>query len=118
MTEKENQIPLHDSGDNKKHKLMQYINNELNDMEQQEIEDEMADDLFANEAVEGLRQIEKNNINAHIEELNLKLRKQIKQKKKNRRILKLPNQTWIYLSAFLILLLIIITYIIVAKIKS
>ena len=118
MTNKDNHIPLHESNDNKKHKLMQYINNELNDMEQQEIEDEMADDLFANDAIEGLRQIENKNINAHVEELNLKLRKQIKQKKKKRRVLKLPNQKWIYLSVFLILLLIILTYIIVAKIKS
>ena len=64
-------------------KLLQYINRNLPDAEQHELEKQMNDDDFMNDAIEGLEQLkDKQEIPAYILQLNAGLAKQIKKNKK------------------------------------
>ena len=56
-------------------KLLQYLNRDLSDAEQHELEKQMNDDEFMNDALEGLAQIEnKADIPAHVQQLNAGLK--------------------------------------------
>jgi uncharacterized membrane protein YidH (DUF202 family) len=69
---------------------------------------------FANDAVEGLQEFkDKQQIAYMVEALNRDLKKKTEKKKLMRERLKLPDQTWLYISILIIILLIIISYIII-----
>lgn len=75
---------------------------------------QMNDDPFMNDAMEGLQQLEnKNNIPFLVQDLNKSLKKQLrkKNKRKNKRAFK--EQPWIYLSAIILLTLIVIAYLVI-----
>jgi ribosome-associated translation inhibitor RaiA len=87
--------------------LMDYLSHQLPHAQQHEMEKNMADDPFVNDAVEGLQQIDSNkNLQAYVEQLNSDLQKQIgkSKKRKNKRRWKDNPQTYIAMIAILILL--------------
>ena len=97
-------------------KLLDYLNNKLSAPEAHEVEKQMADDPFMNDAVEGLEKFNnKKDLSLYVEQLNRELKKQLDKKKKRKEKLKLKDQPWLYFSIVLILVLIVICYLLVKK---
>lgn len=98
-------------------KLIQYLNQHMTEQEKHAFESQMNDDEFMNDAVEGLQILEnKNEIPLLVNQLNAGLKKQLHKKKKRSGIKDAGQQTWIYFSIILILLLIIAAFLIIRKI--
>jgi len=94
--------------------LLQYLQNKLPEEKKHEVEKNLLDNDFAEDALEGLRQFENSQqINSLVDQLNADLRKKLEKKKKFREKLRLKEQPWIYITAIIILMLIIIAYIVV-----
>ena len=97
-------------------KLMDYLSGKLSAEEKHEIEKQMADSDFVNDAVEGLEEMKnKKDISLYVEQLNNDLHKQLDKKKKRKEKRTLKDQPWIYLAIVLLLLLIIICFIVIKK---
>ena len=96
-------------------KLLDYLNNNLPALEAHDIEKQMADDPFVNDAVEGLSNIKKIDITAYTEQLNYNLQKQIQKKAARKEKRKLKNEPWLYYAIILILLLCIIGYLVIKR---
>jgi len=65
--------------------LMNYLTNELSKADTHDLEKEMVEDDFLNDAVEGLQKIEsKKNMEAYVEQLNTSLQKQTEKNKKRK----------------------------------
>lgn len=93
-------------------KLMDYLSGKLSDEEKHEIEKQMNDSDFINDAVEGLGEVKnKKDISILVEQLNADLHKQIDKKKKRKQKRKLRDQPWLYLAIIIILLLLIVCFI-------
>ena len=97
-------------------KLMDYLSGKLSTEEKHEIEKQMADSDFVNDAVEGLEEIKnKKDLSLYVEQLNADLHKQLDKKKKRKQKRALKDQPWIYLAIVLLLLLIVICFIVIKK---
>jgi hypothetical protein len=98
------------------HKLLGYLNDQLNKADSHELEKHMAEDPFVNDAVEGLQQFDpKKDMQAYVTALNKKLGKQLKKKNARRNKRRWKDQLWIYLAIGITLLLLILSYIVIRK---
>lgn len=96
--------------------LLQYLQDKLSDEKKHEVEKQLLENEFANDAVEGLQQLKnKKDINIIIDQLNRELKIKTTKKKMRRERLKLKDQPWLYISLIIILLLIIISYIVIRQ---
>lgn len=96
--------------------LMDYLSNRLSKAESHEVEQNMADDEFMNDAMEGLQIIEsKKDLQTYVEQLNNDLHKQIGKNKSRKDKLKLKDQTNTYITIIIILILLIISFVILKK---
>ena len=95
--------------------LLGYLQGRLSPEQQHFIEEILLEDPFLSDAVEGLAAIDNKEQISHITtQLNLRLRRQIKEKKarrKQKRRFKPDRQTWIYVA--LLLLLIVLSWIVI-----
>ena len=97
-------------------KLIGYLNKNLSATEAHEVEKQMADDEFMNDAVEGLEHFEnKKNLSLLVEQLNKDLKKQTAKKKLKKEKRKLKEQPWLYITLVILLLLIIVSYVVIKK---
>ena len=97
-------------------KLLDYLNKKLSAADAHEVEKQMADDAFMNDAVEGLEQFKnKKNLTLLVEQLNNDLKKQTAKKKLKKEKRKLRDQPWLYFTLVLLLLLVVIGYVLVKK---
>ena len=97
-------------------KLLDYLNKNLSAAEAHEVEKQMADDAFMNDAVEGLENFRnKKDLSLLVQQLNSELKKQTEKKKAKREKRKLKDQPWLYISIIIILLLAIISYVVIKK---
>jgi hypothetical protein len=97
-------------------KLLDYLNKKLSAAEAHELEKQMAEDEFMNDAVEGLEQFKnKKDLSLLVEQLNSDLKKQTAKKKKQKERRKLNDQPWLYITIVIILLLVIIGFVIIKK---
>jgi hypothetical protein len=97
-------------------KLMDYLSGKLSAEKKHEIEKQMADSDFINDAVEGLEELKnKKDLTSFVEQLNSNLHKQLDKKKKRKLKRSLKDQPWLYLAIVLLLLLIIICFIVIKK---
>lgn len=97
-------------------KLLDYLNKKLSAPEAHEVEKQMADDAFMNDAVEGLEDFKnKNDLSLYIEQLNHGLKKQLDKKNKRKEKRKLRDQPWLYLTIAILLILIVISFVVVKK---
>ena len=97
-------------------KLMDYLSGKLSAEEKHDIEKQMADSDFVNDAVEGLEDVKnKKDLSLFVEQLNSNLHKQLDKKKKRKQKRALKDQPWLYLAIVLLLLLIIICFIAIKK---
>jgi hypothetical protein len=91
--------------------LIQYLQENLSPEEMHEIEMQMADSAFVNDAVEGLQAFQdKENIAKITQELNKELIKKTSKKKKRKGLKSYQQQDWIQLIAIIIILLCLLSY--------
>lgn len=116
MAENLKDILSHLNNDIDQDKLLQYLNNELSAEERHDLEKQMNDDAFMNDAVEGLEDVKnKENIPRLINDLQAGLKKQLDNKKKRKEKRKLREQSWIYYTIILLMILIITAYLVIKK---
>lgn len=97
-------------------KLLDYLNKKLSDADAHEVEKQMADDPFMNDAVEGLEHFKnKESLLLLVEQLNNDLKKQTAKKNKRKEKRKLKDQPWIYITVITLLLLVIISFVLIKK---
>jgi anti-sigma factor RsiW len=97
-------------------KLMDYLSGKLSAEEKHEVEKQMNDSDFVNDAVEGLEGVKnKKDLSFLVEQLNADLHKQLDKKKKRKKKRALKDQPWVYITIIVILLLIIIGFIVIKK---
>jgi hypothetical protein len=97
-------------------KLLDYLNKKLSVTDAHEVEKQMADDEFMNDAVEGLDNFkDKKDLSLYVEQLNQELKKQLDKKKRRKEKRKLKEQPWVYFTIVLILVLIITCFVLVRK---
>lgn len=94
--------------------LLLYLQDKLSQEKKHEVEKLLLENEFANDAIEGLQQIhDKQQIAYMVEMLNRDLQKKTEKKRKRREKMKLPDQSWLYISIVIIILLIIISYLVI-----
>jgi hypothetical protein len=97
-------------------KLLDYLNKKLSATQAHDLEKQMADDEFMNDAVEGLENFKnKKDLSLLVEQLNKGLKKQTAKKKLKKEKRKLKEQPWLYITLVILLLLIIVSYIVIKK---
>lgn len=97
-------------------KLLDYLNKNLSAAEAHEVEKQMADDEFMNDAMEGLEELKtKTDVSLIVEQLNRELKKQTEKKKARKERRRLKDQPWLYITIVTLLLLIVIAYLVIRK---
>ena len=96
--------------------LLLYLQGKLSDEKRHQIEKQMMQGDFEDDAIEGLQQVkDKQQIENMVEMLNRDLRQKTAKKKARREKLRYKDQAWLYISALIILLLIVLSYIVVRR---
>ncbi len=97
-------------------KLLDYLRKKLSADETHELEKQMADDPFINDAVEGLEEFRnKQDLSLYVQQLNSELKKQLDKKNKRKEKRRLKEQPWLYISIVVLLALIVISYLVIRK---
>jgi hypothetical protein len=97
-------------------KLLEYLQGKLSAEKQHELEEQMLQDDFAADAMEGLQNIkDKQKIQQLVEQLNKDLAKKTEKKKALRRKLELRLEPSMIIAIVVILLLIVVSYFILHK---
>src|SRR5689334_2921317 len=95
-------------------KLKKYLSGNISDEERHEIEKQMADSDFINDAVEGLETVEnKQKLDEYVNHVNKDLHQYISGKKKIKEKRKIKDLSWIIIAVIVILLLCILGYVII-----
>jgi hypothetical protein len=96
--------------------LLLYLQDKLSEEKKHEVEKKLMENEFAGDALEGLQQIhDKKQIAYMVEMLNRDLQKKVEKKKQRRQKLVLKDQSWLYLVVFILLVLVVISYLIIHK---
>ena len=97
-------------------KLLDYLNKNLSAAEAHEVEKQMANDEFMNDAVEGLENFKnKKDVSLLVQQLNSELKKQTEKKKAKKEKRKLKDQPWLYITIVTLLILVIVAYLVIKK---
>jgi hypothetical protein len=96
--------------------MMRYLQGKLTPEQKHEVEKQLMQGDFEEEAMEGLNEFrDKEQIQYTVEALNRDLKKKTEKKQKRREKMKLPDQTWIIISVVIVLLLVIVSYFVIKK---
>ena len=99
--------------------LMDYLAGRLSEDEKHQVEMQLANNDFMNDAVEGLENVkDKKDINFFVEQLNRDLHKKLLQKRHKKQKRKLLQQRWVYAAIILILALLIATWLMIVKYQA
>ena len=99
-------------------KLLLYLNSALPDSAQHELEKQMIEDDFMNDAVEGLQDLKnRKDIPVYVQQLNSGLKKQLDKKKKREDKRKISSSYLIYFSVIIVLILLVLAYIILKRLS-
>ena len=112
-------ILSHSNKDIDNQKLMDYLSKNSSAEEEHELEKEMINSEFVNDAVEGLESFSsKEDLSNFVKDLNTKLQKQIEDKKKRKQKRKIKEQPWVLLALILIILLTIVCLLVIRKLSE
>jgi hypothetical protein len=104
-------ILSHLSADIDQETLLLYLQGKLSPEKKHEVEKQMLQHEFDDEAMEGLQEFkDKEQVQYMVEMLNRDLRKKTEKKKKQREKWRIKYQPWIYVSILILLLLIVLSY--------
>jgi len=96
--------------------LLLYLQDKLPAEKKHAVEKTLAENEFANDAMEGLQQFgDKKQIAYMVEMLNRDLKKRVEKKKQRREKLKLKDQSWLYIAILIFILLIVLSYMIIHR---
>ncbi|MBO9620654.1 MAG: hypothetical protein J7539_16645 [Niabella sp.] len=96
--------------------LLKYLNDELSKEEQHEVEQQLLEDPFNNDAVEGLQGVDNPlRLTLIAEALNRDLKKRTQKKRAAVAKRQLRPQWWLYFSIIILLILIVLVYLVVHK---
>lgn len=96
--------------------LLDYLNGRLNDAQRHEVEKYLLDNDIAEEALEGLKLIDrKDQIPTIVKGLNHHLKKQLTKKAYRKKGLSLRDQPWLIVAVIILLVLIVLAYIVIYK---
>ncbi|MCF3109850.1 hypothetical protein LL912_13805 [Niabella sp. CC-SYL272] len=91
--------------------LLRYLKKELGREEEHEVERQLLEDPFYNDAVEGLQDVENpERLLLIAEALNRDLKKRTEKKRKERSKRHLQPQWWLYFSILILLILLVLIY--------
>jgi predicted secreted protein len=94
--------------------LLKYLNGQLSEEQKHDVEKKMLANSFTEDAMEGLQAIKnKKDISYVVEQLNRDLHKKLGKKKQRREKLRFKDQPWVYITIFIILLLIFLSYFVI-----
>lgn len=100
-------------------KLMDYLAGKLPEDQKNEVERWMADNDFANEAVEGLQDFKaKKDLQLYVNQLNKELNTYIQEKKKRRQRKRLKEDPQVYIAIVLIIVLAVIAWLVLNKLMK
>lgn len=107
------------NGNVEQEKLLQYLNKKLSPGESHELEKQLMDDDFANDAIEGLEQLkDKAGLTKQIDELNASLRKQVSKRKNRKEKRAIPSQYWTYIAICLLLILLVAAFFVIRNLRN
>ena len=99
--------------------LLLYLQGKLSEKEKHEVEKQLLQSNFDDEAMEGLQEIkDKQQIQYMVEMLNRDLKKKTEKKKQRREKMKIKDQPWLYISILILILLIVISYIVIHRMMN
>jgi hypothetical protein len=97
-------------------KLLLYLQDKLSQEQKHDLEKQLMENEFASDALEGLAQFkDKEQLAFTVDVLNRDLKKRVEKKRQRREKMKLPDQSWLYISIIIIIFLIIISYVIIHR---
>ena len=109
-------ILSHLSKDIDQETLLQYLQGQLSEEKKHELEKQIIDNEFADDAVEGLQQIkDKQQIQYMVEMLNRDLKKKLERKKHRREKLKINTQPLLSIVILILILILILCYFVIRK---
>ena len=119
MTDNLKDILSHLSPDIDQETLLLYLQDKLTGDKKHEVEKQILENEFANDALEGLQQIgDKKRIPALTEQLNRDLRKKLEKKNRIRQRFRINEQPWLYITILIIILLIVLSYFTIHKLLT
>jgi len=99
--------------------LLLYLQGKLPDEKKHEVEKQLLQNEFDEDAVDGLQEIkDKEQLRYMVEMLNRDLKKKTAKKKQRREKMKIKDQPWIYISILILILLIVLSYIVIRRMLS
>ena len=94
--------------------LKQYLSGNISVDALHNIEKQMADSEFVNDAVEGLQAFSSSkNLDEYVTQLNKNLHQQLESKKQRKEKRKIRNESWIIIAVITILLLCVVAFIVI-----
>ncbi len=116
MPENYKDILSHLSTDVDQETLLLYLQGKLSEKEKHEVEKQLLQNNFDDEAMEGLQEIkDKQQIQYMVEMLNRDLKKKTAKKKLRREKMRIKDQPWLYISILILILLIVLSYIFIHR---
>jgi hypothetical protein len=95
-----------------------YLQGKASAGEAHEVEKQMADDAFVNDAVEGLQSFTSpKKLDDHVGQLNKKLQQQLNIKKQKKEKREIKHLSWIILAVIIILVLCVLGYVVIHMIE-
>jgi hypothetical protein len=99
--------------------LMLYIQGKLSPEKTHELERQLLDSEFGDDALEGLQEMrDKDQIPFIVEKLNRDLRKKTEKKKKRREKMRIKDQPWLYISILILFLLIVLAFVVIMRLRG
>ena len=116
MAENLKDILSHLSPDVDQEKLLQYLQGKLSDQQQHEVEKQLLQDEFSEDAMEGLASFrDKEQLQYMVEMLNRDLKKKTAKKKMRREKMRIKDQPWLYISVLILILLLALSYFVIRR---
>lgn len=96
--------------------LLLYLQGKLTPEKKHEVEKQLMQSDFDDEAFEGLQEFQdKEQLQYMVEMLNRDLKQKTAKKKKQREKMKIKDQPWLYISILILILLIVICYMVIQR---
>lgn len=98
--------------------LLQYLQGNLTPEERNAVEQRLASSDMMSDAEEGLRMADEKKMQHAVADLNKQLAFQLQQQRRKRKHRPVPNQSLIIVTTFLILVLIVLGFLVIYKMKN
>jgi hypothetical protein len=116
MTDKLKDILSSLSTDIDQETLLLYLQGKLSEEKKHEVEKQLMENEFADDALEGLQQFSnKEGLSIVVDQLNQDLKKKLTKRKKKKQRIHIKEQPWLYLALVIIIILIIISYFVIRR---